>query len=87
MIAATNVGDIEIFVGLLGVACKDDGIYQTLEKILALPDQQRKGVLMALINDMRAQGAPDEFVSAFECLYDDEVAERAYEVIFKCHKV
>jgi hypothetical protein len=30
--------------------------------------------------------APKDFVEAIACLMDDAVAEKAYEVIFKCRR-
>lgn len=81
-----SVGEIEGFVNLIRVACDDPGIYATLEKLLALPDQQRQGVLYSLIGDMQQKGAPVEFVEAIACLVDDAVAEKAYETIFRCQR-
>jgi hypothetical protein len=78
-----SVGDIEEFITLVRVACEDRKVFTTLEKILVLPNKQRQALLIALINNMREKGAPTEFVQAFTCLIDDQVAEKTYETIFR----
>lgn len=37
-----NVGDIEEFITLVRMACEDRKVFATLEKILVLPNKQRK---------------------------------------------
>ncbi len=83
---APHVSDIDSFVALIGAACQDEGLYATLEEILSLPDEKRKALLFALLRDLQAEGAPPDLMAAIESLVDDAVAERAYEVIFKCRR-
>jgi hypothetical protein len=81
-----SLADIDSFITMLRVACEDETVYARLEKILTLPDQQRRGILASLIADMRGKGAPAEFIRAFECLTDNRIAEKAYETIFRCRR-
>ncbi len=80
------VSEIDRFIDLLSVACKDDGIYAALEQIIAQPDDRRVALIQRLVMDMRKAEAPQDFVAAIACLVDAAVAEKAYEVIFKCRK-
>lgn len=81
-----SVAEIDSFITMIRVACEDEAVYARLEKILTLPDQQRRGILASLIADMRGKGAPAEFIRAFGCLTDDSIAEKAYETIFRCRR-
>ena len=81
-----KVSEIDSFVALLCAACEDAQVYEQIEKILTLPDEHRKQVLNTLISDMVKAGAPGDFVVAMACLVDTEIAEKAYEIIFKCQR-
>lgn len=84
--APRSVADIEGFVGLLKAACDDPQINATLERLLAMPDAQRRGVIHAWITDLLIAEAPRDFIEAVGCLMDDAVAEKAYEVIYQCRR-
>lgn len=71
---------------MLLAACENKTVYERLEALLALPDARRKAELSALITDLLTQGAPRDLVTALACLTDDKVAEKAYEVIYKCQR-
>jgi hypothetical protein len=71
---------------MLRVACEDQKINATLERILSLPNEQRRGLIHAWVSDMIVEQAPNEFVQAIACLSEDDVAEKAYEVIYKCKR-
>ena len=43
-------------------------------------------IVHSWVNDLLIQQAPRDFIAAIACLKDDAVAEKAYEVIFKCNK-
>jgi hypothetical protein len=79
-----TVGEIDTFVTMLLAACEDDGVHGHLERLLALPDAERQATVHAWVNDLLIAEAPAEFIQAIACLMDDAVAEKAYEVIFKC---
>ena len=79
-----SVGDIESFITLLRSACSDDAVYQRLERLLAMPDEQRRALVHKWVNDLVIQRAPTDFIRAIACLLDDRVAEKAYEVIYRC---
>lgn len=76
-----SVRETESFVTLLRVACEDPAIHATLTKLLALPNDQRHGMLHFLVQDMTAKGAPTDFIAAIEWLQDDAVVQQANEVI------
>ena len=68
---------------MLRVACEDPAIHATLVKLLALPDDQRHGMIHFLVLDMTTKGAPADLIAALECLQDDAVAQKAGEVILQ----
>jgi len=76
-----SVGENEPFVNLIRVAQEDDKIRSQLLGILSLDKFNRKSALNTLLEDMRLKGAPEEFVSAITCLLDDDVAEKALEIL------
>jgi hypothetical protein len=84
--APKTVGEIESFITMLLAACEDKMVYDRLEALLALPDARRQGALHALITDLMVADAPHDLIIALACLTDDKVAEKAYEVIYKCHR-
>jgi hypothetical protein len=83
---AKSVAEIDGFITLLRVACEDARINAQLERLLALPDEQRRGLVHAWVTDMIVARAPRDFIEAIGCLMDDRVAEKAYEVIFQCRR-
>ena len=81
-----TVAEVEGFVCLLMAACDDPKINATLERLLAMPDEKRQGLVHAWVTDLIIDGAPKDLVQAVACLMDDAVAEKAYEVIFRCKR-
>jgi hypothetical protein len=81
-----SVADIEGFVGLLQAACDDPEINATLERLLSMPDDRRRGLVHTWVSDLLIEGAPKDFIEAVACLMDDAVAEKAYEVIYQCKR-
>jgi hypothetical protein len=79
-----SVAETGRFIEVLRAACDNDEIYRTLERLLSLPDGQRRAVIAGLVERMRVQGAPADFIAAMACLHDDAVAEKAFEVIYRC---
>jgi len=71
---------------MLRTACEDELVYGRLERILSMPDAARRAVIHSWVNEMLTGGAPHDFIQAIACLLDDQVAEKAYEVIFKCKR-
>jgi len=84
--APKSVGEIGTFVNMLAAACDDAVVYQRLERLLSMPDQERQGLVHAWVTDLLIAEAPRDFVQAVACLLDDRIAEKAYEVIFKCKR-
>jgi hypothetical protein len=84
--APRSIADVEGFVGLLKAACNDPQINATLERLLAMPDAQRQGVIHAWVSDLLIAEAPRDFIEAVGCLMDDAVAEKTYEVIYQCRR-
>jgi hypothetical protein len=81
---ARSVADVEGFVGLLAAACNDPGINATLEQLLSMPDEKRRNLVHVWVSDLLIAEAPRELVEAVGCLVDDAIAEKAYEVIYRC---
>ena len=84
--APRSVAEVQGFVSLLLAACNDSQINTTLERLLAMPDEKRKGLVHAWVTDLIVEEAPRDLVQAVACLMDDAVAEKAYEVIFRCKR-
>jgi len=81
-----TVGEIKTFITMLQAACEDETVYARLERLLVMPDQKRQAVVHSWVNDMLIAEAPRDFIQAVACLLDDQIAEKAYEVIFKCRR-
>jgi len=84
--APRSVAEVQGFVNLLLAACNDSKINTTLERLLSMPDEKRKGLVHAWVTDLLIEEAPRDLVQAVACLMDDAVAEKAYEVIFRCKR-
>jgi len=81
-----SVAEIDSFITMLQVACEDREINDRLAKLLSLSDPKRQAVLHAWVSDLLIAQAPRDFTAAIACLLDDKVAEKAYEVIFRCKR-
>ena len=81
-----SVGDVDSFVTMLRVACENPNVNARLEQLLGLPDERRRALVHAWVSDLLIAEAPQHFIAAIACLLDDKVAEKAYEVIFKCKR-
>ena len=79
-------GEVEGLVTMLMVACEDLGINETLEMLLSAPDDRRKAAIYEFLERFRVNGAPKALPDAFVCLLDDEGAETAYQVIYRCKR-
>jgi hypothetical protein len=53
-----SVADIEGFVGLLQAACDDPEINATLERLLSMPDDRRRGLVHTWVSDLIIDEAP-----------------------------
>ena len=84
--APKSVAEVAGFVDLLRAACDDSKVNATLERLLAMPDEKRRGLVHTWVTDLLIEQAPRDFVQAVACLMDDAVAEKTYEVIFKCKR-
>ena len=84
--APRTVGEIETFITMLQTACEDQEVYERLERLLSMPDARRRAVVHAWVSDMLIADAPRDFVQAIACLLDNQVAEKAYEVICQCRR-
>lgn len=81
-----SVGEIDGFIGLLMAACDDRKVNDALEKLLSMPDDQRRVFVHNWVTDLVMKNAPKGFTQAIACLLDDAVAEKAYEVIYQCRR-
>jgi len=81
-----TVAEVDGFITMLLSACENDDINRTLEMLLALPDEKRRGLVHSWVNDLLIAQAPQDFIQAVACLLDDAVAEKAYEVIYRCRE-
>ena len=68
---------------MLLAACEDSYMNQTLERLLSQPAQHRQRIVELLLEDLRHKNAPTKLFEAIACLRDDEIAQQAYQAIFK----
>ena len=68
------------------VACEDATINSTLQELLSLPNDTRKAAVYKLLERLRASAALPDLIEAITCLLDDEVAEKAFQAIYKCER-
>lgn len=78
-----SVAEDETFVNLIVIAREDPEVRRTLEAILTADAFHRKSMLNTWLDDLRAKKAPKDFITALGHLLDDEVAEKALEMIRK----
>ena len=79
-------GDVHGFIDMLLAACEDDAMNETLQILLAQPDDRRKAIVHRLLERLRERQAPELLIEAMACLLDDAAAEKAYEVIHRCKR-
>ena len=84
--ARRSVAEVEGFVSLLMAACNDSKVNATLERLLSMPDDKRRNLVHVWVSDLLIEGAPRDVIQAVGCLMDDAIAQRAYEVIYKCKR-
>jgi hypothetical protein len=71
----------EPFVTMIRVAQEDPEIKAWLTGILSLDNFNRKSAVNTLLEQLILEKAPSEFISAIESLRDDQVAQRALEIL------
>lgn len=76
-----TIADNDVFVTLLRVAQEDADVRRTLIGLLRLSPFHRKSRLNTLIQTMKLQHAPEDFVAAVAALLNDDVAQKAVETI------
>jgi hypothetical protein len=76
-----SVGDNETFVNLMRVAREDPDVRRVVLGILAQTPFNRQSMLNTLIGELKLKEAPEDFIEAFACLLDDEVARRVSELL------
>ena len=81
-----SVSEIDGFISMLRAACEDKYMNDTLERLLSQPDKKRKQIVLKLVEDLSHKQAPSTLIEAISCLVDDEIAEKAYEVIYQCSR-
>lgn len=77
----TNVDQL---VTLLRAACEDAGLNSVLERLLSQPEERRHLLLRELLADLRAQRAPSALLDALSPLLDDDVADTAWRILYRC---
>ena len=77
-------GDVEGFINMLLAACEDQRMNETLQILLSQPDDRRRVIVGRLLERLRDRRAPQSLIDAMACLLDDEAAEKAYAVIYRC---
>ncbi|MGH8619154.1 MAG: hypothetical protein ACREUW_15795 [Burkholderiales bacterium] len=81
-----SVGEIEGFIDLLLAACDDAKTRAALERLLSMPDAERRDYVQGWVNELIVQEAPADFRAAIACLTDDAIAEQAYVAIQQCRR-
>lgn len=76
--------NIDQLVTLLRAACEDARLNSLLERLLSQPEERRHLLLRELLAELRAQKAPAELLAALTPLLDDDVADTAWRVLYRC---
>ena len=80
------MGEVDGFITLLRAACEDPEMNVGLARLLSLPNEARRAFVHGWVTELLIDEAPRDFTEAIACLLDDAVAERAYEVLFRCRR-
>jgi hypothetical protein len=75
------VSDNKDFVRLIQVLKEEPDIRETLKSILTLDTFHRKSALNTWLEELSLKKAPQQFRSALSCLLDDDIAQKALEII------
>lgn len=62
--APRSVADIGAFITMLSAACASPEVNERLERLLSMPDEERKGLVHAWVTDLLVAEAPRDFVQA-----------------------
>ena len=76
------LGDNETFVRLIQLVREDSQIGDQLRALLSMDDFNRQSVIRSMVDEMRLNNAPAELISAFACLLDDRIADKAMEILY-----
>lgn len=76
-----TIGEKEPLITLIRVAQEDVEIKMQLLTILSQNKFHRESILNSYLEELRLKQAPQEFISALACLLDDDVAEKALEIL------
>jgi|GEM_PF-1338794 len=79
--ADKTVADQKVFVSLIRTAQEDAALRSRLRMILAQPPFHRRSLLNTLLEELKLQSAPADFVRAIACLLEDDVASKARELL------
>ena len=73
----------ETFIYLMKVAREEPDIRNKLKSILKLDSFNRQSILNTWLHDLKLQGAPKDFIESLSYFLDDDIAEKALEVIIE----
>jgi len=77
----------ETFIYLMKVAREERDIRNRLKSILKLDSFNRQSILNTWLHDLKLQGAPKDFIESLSYFLDDDIAEKALEVINEYEEV
>jgi len=73
----------ETFIYLMKVAREEPDIRNKLKSILKLDSFNRQSILNTWLHDLKLQGAPRDFIESLSYFLDDDIAEKALEIILE----
>jgi hypothetical protein len=76
-----QVVDSDAFIDLMRIALEDRDIRKKLTFILKLDSFNRQSLLNTWLNDLKLQRAPKKLIGALSAFLNDDIAEKALEVI------
>ena len=77
----------ETFIYLMKVAREQPDIRNRLKSILKLDSFNRQSILNTWLHDLKLQGAPRDFIESLSYFLDDDIAEKALEIILEYEEV
>jgi hypothetical protein len=79
-----NRPNVDHLVDMLRAACEDPRMNGVLERLLSQPEERRHLLVRELLASFHECNAPPELIAAFTPLLDDDVADTAWRVIYRC---
>lgn len=76
-----SIGDNDTFVSMIITASEDREIKEAIKTILNIPTVQRKVLILEIVQTMKNDSVPKDFIAAIAALTDEDIAAKVREVL------